>query len=45
MEFIRVKVFFFFVGRVDAVVSEDSFFVEVEVVDWENEQGKIYYFD
>ena len=45
MEFIRVKAFFFSVGRVDAAASEDPLFVEVEAVDWEDEQGKTHHLD
>ncbi len=40
MEFIRVKAFFLFVGRVDAAASEDPLYVEVEANVWESEQGK-----
>ena len=45
MEFIRVKAFFLSVGRVDAAASEDPLFVEVEAVEWENEQGKTHHLD
>ena len=45
MEFIRVKAFSFFVGRVDAAASEDPLFVEVEADVWESEQGKTHHLD
>ena len=43
MEFIRVKAFFFSVGRIDAAASEDPLFVEVEAGVWESEQGKSHH--
>ena len=43
VEFSRVKALFFSVGRVDAAVSEDPLFVEVEAVVWESEQGKSHH--
>ena len=43
MEFIRVKILLFSVGRIDAAASEDPLFVEVEADVWESEQGKSHH--